>query len=322
MDEVKSNMKMYLGVDGGGTKTKFLLCDAGGRALAEATLPTCHYMQVGFGDVTRVLSEGLEAVLRGASASPRQVSAAFIGLPGYDDIAADKPILERAVADAMGPVPHRVGNDCENSLAGALAGACGISLICGTGSIACGRNAAGEVMRSGGWHYAIGSDEGSGYWIGVELLRLFTRQSDGRDERTPLYEAIRSKLALGEDGEVITRVVDEWGMDRAKLASLSLLVGELYALGDPNAARILERGAAELTDMAFALYRRLGFSGEVPVSYSGGVFNLGAPILEPLERRLRALGMALVAPKLPPDKGAVLLAFQRDGAAIPEGLME
>ena len=315
-------MKTYLGIDGGGTKTKFILCDADGKVVADATLPTCHYMQVGLAGVTRVLSEGVEAVLRGAGASPGQVAAAFIGLPGYEDIEADKPKLERAVADAMGAIPHWTGNDSENSLAGTLAGACGISLICGTGSIACGRNAAGKVMRSGGWHYAIGSDEGSGYWIGIELLRLFTRQSDGRDERTSLYEAIRSKLALREDGEVITRVVEEWGLDRTKIAALSRLAGELYALGDPNAARILDRGSAELADMAAALYRRLGFSGEIPVSYSGGVFNLGAPILEPLERRLRALDMALVAPKLPPDKGAVVLAFQHDGATIPKGLME
>ena len=315
-------MKTYLGIDGGGTKTKFILCGANGETLAEVTRPTCHYMQAGgLAGVTQVLAEGVEAVLREAGIKPEDVAAAFIGLPGYGDVETDKPMLARAVDDAMGAIPHWIGNDSENSLAGTLAGACGISLICGTGSIACGRNAAGDVLRCGGWHYAIGSDEGSGYWIGVELLRLFTRQSDGRDARTPLYEAIRSKLELRADGDVITRVVEEWALDRTKIAALSRLLGELCEKGDPNAARILDRAASELTDMAAALYRRLGFSGEVPVSYSGGVFNIGAPILEPLAQKLGALNMALRAPKLPPDKGAVVLAFQHDNAPIPEGLM-
>ena len=322
MDEVEKDMKTYLGIDGGGTKTKFILCDADGRVLSEVTRPTCHYLQTGFPGMIEVLSEGLRAALREAGVKPEQVASAFVGLPGYGDVEADKPALTRAVDEAMGAVPHWIGNDSENSLAGTLAGACGISLICGTGSIACGRNEAGEVMRCGGWHYAIGSDEGSGYWIGVELLRLFTRQSDGRDEKTPLYDAIRSKLELRDDGEVITRVVEEWELDRTRIAALSRLVGDLYARGDPNAGRILDRAAGELTDMAAALYRRLGFSGEVPVSYSGGVFNIGAPILEPLARKLQTRDMALHAPKLPPDKGAVVLAFQRDGAAIPGGLMQ
>ena len=62
-------------------------------------------------------------------------------------------------------------------------------------------------------------------------------------------------------------------------------------------------------------------TGTMPVSYSGGVFNIGAPILNPLEALLARHSMALVAPKLPPDKGAVVLAFQHDNAPIPEGLM-
>ena len=40
-------MKTYLGIDGGGTKTKLILCGQDGKVLAEDTRPTCHYMQVG-----------------------------------------------------------------------------------------------------------------------------------------------------------------------------------------------------------------------------------------------------------------------------------
>ena len=315
-------MEAYLGIDGGGTKTKLILCDQEGRTLAEATMPTCNYMQVGIDGMKDVLSKGLDAVLNTSGLQIQQISSAFAGIPCFGDIRADIPALQDAVSSALGAVPHRIGNDCEKSLAGTLAGVCGISLICGTGSIACGCNRSGEVMRCGGWHHAIGSDEGSGYWIGIELLHAFTRQSDGRDPRTPLYRLIRTSLQLDEDGDVITRVVDEWRMDRTKIASLSRLIGDLCEQGDPTAERILDRAAAELADMALALYRRLGFTGCMPVSYSGGIFNIGRPILDPLAHKLRAFDMTLCAPKLPPDLGAVVLACRHIGAPIPVGLLK
>ena len=313
-------MRTYLGIDGGGTKTKLILCDPAGRVLAESIQPTCGYIQVGLEGVTRVLSAGLRALFDGSGTRPEQVAFAFAGIPCFGDTEADRPGLLAAVARAMGAIPHRVGNDVENALAGALAGASGIQLVCGTGSIACGRNGAGEALRCGGWHHAIGGDEGSGYWIGIQLLRRFTRQSDGRDPRTALYGAVRSTLALQEDGDVIPRVVEQWGMDRTRIAALSRLMGPLLEAGDPNAPRILEAAASELADMAVALYRRLGFSGEAPVSYSGGIFNLGAPILDPLARKLSGERMRLRPPKYPPDLGAVVLACQCAGQPVPEGL--
>ncbi len=311
-------MNTYLGIDGGGTKTKFTLADPAGRILAEDARPTCDYHQVGLDGLTRILEEGIDAVGAKAGVSREEICGAFAGVPCYGDSASNMPVLRGAVARAMGGIPHRVGNDCENSLAGTLAGQCGISLICGTGSIAFGRNAAGEVLRCGGWHQALGSDEGSGYWIGLRLLHLFTRQSDGRDPRTALYMAVREALSLDEDGDVIQRVVEEWGMERTRVAALSRLIGDLLEAGDPNTETILRDAAHELADMARTLYRRLGFEGVAPVSYSGGVFNLGAPILEPLAAELSAHGMRLCPPKFPPDLGALILAMQLDGLPCPE----
>ena len=312
-------MNTYLGIDGGGTKTQFTLADAKGRILAERTLPTCNYMQVGLDGLARVMGEGVCAVCAAAGIGRRDIRGAFAGVPCFGDSASNEAPLRQAVRRGLEGIPHRVGNDCENSLAGTLAGECGISLICGTGSIAFGRNDKGEVLRCGGWHQSIGSDEGSGYWISLRILHAFTRQSDGRDPRTPLYELVRRELGLKEDGDVIQRVVDEWGMDRTRVAALSRMAGALLDAGDPCIRGILRDAAHELADMAGTLYRRLGFRGVAPVSYSGGVFNIGAPVLEPLAAELSAHGMRLCPPKFPPDRGALILAMQLDGLPCPEG---
>lgn len=315
-------MKTFLGVDGGGTKTKFTLCDENGLILAEATEPTCHYLQVGTEGVTAVLRAGLHAVCETAGITKADIASAFVGCPGFGDTESATPALLAAVAEAMEEIPHSVGNDCENALAGALAGKDGINLIAGTGSMGCGRKGTAPSLRCGGWHHAIGSDEGSGYWISYRLLQEFTRQSDGRDEKTPLYDAVKQVLDIQLDGDVITRVVDEWNLDRTKVASLSRLIGSLYDQGDPHAAKILSDAAAELADMAWALYRQLGFEGEIPVSGTGGVFKLGERLAVPLRERLVEHSMVLVDAKLPPDAGSLILAFQLSGRSIPAALLE
>ena len=88
----------------------------------------------------------------------------------------------RALLDAS---RYRCGNDMICSWAGSLACADGISVIAGTGSMAYGEYA-GRAARAGGWGELIG-DEGSAYWIAREGMNLFSRMSDGRAPRGPLY---------------------------------------------------------------------------------------------------------------------------------------
>lgn len=314
-------MKYYLGIDGGGTKTKFTLCKESGLLAGESMQPTCHYLQKGLQGVTQVLHAGIEDLCRKSDIRRTDIVCGFCGIPGFGDIAEHVPSLLRAVSDALPGIPHRVGNDCENALAGALGGACGINLIAGTGSMGCGKNDAGAFFRCGGWHQALLSDEGSGYWIGIHLIHEFTRQSDMRDKKTPLYEVVRRALDLQDDGDVIQRVVEEWKLDRTKIASLSALIGELCAQEDPYAVVLLEKAADELCSIADALYRRLSFTSEMPVSYTGGVFQIGEPLLAPLRRKLEVHKMQLTAPLLPPECGALLLAMQMDGQTITQDIL-
>ena len=310
-------MRCYLGIDGGGTKTKLCLANDAGQPLAESIQPTSHYMQTGFDGMTAVLKSGVTAVCAQAGVSKEEIAYAFVGCPGYGEVSADTPRIGAAVAAALTSVPHRVGNDVENALAGALYGRAGINIVAGTGSIGFGKSPSGATMRCGGWHHAIGSDEGSGYWIGLRLLTAFTRQSDGRDGKTALYDAIREELGLLSDYDVIARVVDDWALDRTRIASLAPLAASLYDTGDPCAKRILADAAAELGRIVCTIYHGLHFSGVTQVSYTGGVFRMGERILTPMRAILKPQQMELIPPALPPDRGAVLLAMQQSGA-VPD----
>ena len=321
--------KFYLGVDGGGTKTKFTLC-RDNVIVGEFTSTCCHYLQIGYDGLERLLRDGIRKLCQQVREDPdsnvpdlypSDIDRAFFGLAGYCDVAADDPKIEEAVrlavdtfASVMKPdgFPYGIGNDCENALAGALAGQPGINVIAGTGSVGCGRDSAGGYFRCGGWHHALGGDEGSAYWIAWHLLHEFQRQSDGRDEKTDLYAAVVNALSLDTDDVLVSRVVEEWSLDRTKIATLSPIVSDLAANGDPHAKAILTNTARELADYAIAIKNRLDFSStdSVPVSGTGGVFSIGPMVTDEFDRILQENGMHYVKPIYTPDIGAVLLAMQ------------
>lgn len=309
-------MDFYLGVDGGGTKTKFAICDSNGKIRGEYTSGSCHYLQVGFDGVTKLMNDGLNKVSLAAGLNPGEIKHAFLGLAGYGDIASHALKIEKAVSKSLGSLTFNLGNDCENALAGALCGNPGINVIAGTGSVGYGRDAYGNSYRCGGWHYALGGDEGSAYWLGWTLLKTFSRQSDGRNPKTDLHEAVKDFLQVKTDDEVVNKVAVEWLLDRGKIAALSPLCGELCEKGDPAAIQIIKNCAWELADYAKAICSHLKFNDNISVSGTGGVFSIGKTLTDEFDALLKQKGMHYVPAAHEPVLGAVLLAAKNDGVTL------
>ena len=57
-------MSPFLGIDGGGTKTAFVLIDAEGSVLARSRQPSSDYYRLGVEAVTRTLADGVETAGR------------------------------------------------------------------------------------------------------------------------------------------------------------------------------------------------------------------------------------------------------------------
>lgn len=315
-------MMYYLGIDGGGTKTKFSLCDEKGNLKASVEEKTCHYLQVGFDGVTEIINQGIENVCKKVNISRNEIAYAFSGTPGYGDAPKDMQPICDAVKKGMNGIPFSIGNDGEIALAGSLCCKDGINIVAGTGSIGFGYDSkTNTTLKCGGWHHGIGSDEGSGYWIAYHLLHEFTRQIDGRDEKTELYNKVKEHLNLQDDGDIISVVIVDWDLDRTKIASLSRIVDELYDLGDKYAIEIIDNAAKELADIIICLYKELGFHKQVDVSYSGGVFNMGDKIINALKKHLSSCDVNLVTPVLSPDKGSLLLAMKNDNIEITDEIV-
>ena len=304
-------MKYYVGIDGGGTKTKFLLADEDLKIVAEHIGSSCYYLACGFDGLTKLIDEGIETVCKTAGINRSEIVSAFAGLSGYDDSKSVNAPIEAAVAAGMKGIPCQVANDSENALAGALGGEPGINIIAGTGSIAAGRNAAGEVAKCGGGMHIIGTDEGSAYWISIRLMHEFTKQDDGRHERTLLYDKIKEILNVEDKQDMISHIVDDWKLERDKMSTLAPLCAELYDAGEPTSIRIMNQVVDEFAEMAIAIYGRLGFTEVIPVSGTGGVFKMGERITTPLNKKLAEHNMKFVQPLYDPGIGALILARKK-----------
>ncbi|MBM2618566.1 hypothetical protein JIG36_23705 [Actinoplanes sp. LDG1-06] len=297
---------MYLGVDGGGTKTAFCLIDDDGAIVATARTASIYYLMSGIEIVEPLLAEGTAEVCAAASIKPEDISYAFFGIPCYGEVLPDVPKLDALPRNVLGTDRYRCGNDMICGWAGSLGAVDGINVVAGTGSIAYGENG-DRKARAGGWGEIFG-DEGSAHWVAIRGLNAFSKMGDGRLPRGPLVDILRTKLGLTDDLELVDVVLNRWQADRAKIAALSTAVSEAADAGDTVCAAILHDAGTELAAMVDAQARVLGFGPDqnVPVSYSGGMFTC-APLLASFRQALTGR-YDLREPLLPPDHGAALYA--------------
>jgi len=309
---------LFLGVDGGGTKTEFVLIDREGRLVARHQTGTSYYLQIGFDGLNRVLMEGVQAVLTQAEASAADIVYAFFGLPAHGEDSQAQGLLDVMPEAVLGHRRYQCGNDMICGWAGSLGGADGINIVAGTGSIGYGERL-GRTARGGGWG-EIFSDEGSAYWIAIQGLNAFTRMSDGRLPKGPLHGLFRMHFDIDFDLDICGRLMGAEPPSRDKIAALSRLVAQAARHDDAEAVRIFERAASELAAIIDAIRLGLGFlPGEsVPLSYSGGVFRAGELIVTPLKVRLAQLSpdYRLVEPVLSPSLGSALYAARLAGEPL------
>ena len=67
--EPAGRVKTFLGVDGGGTKTEFVLIDEAGRVLARHQEGPAYYLEIGLDALRAMLARGIGATLRQAALS-------------------------------------------------------------------------------------------------------------------------------------------------------------------------------------------------------------------------------------------------------------
>lgn len=310
-------MGYYLSVDGGGSKTAYLLTDQAGRICGSHTTQGCTYSVMGGQKVFEILSGGAQAVIQKSGICADELVYVVWGISCFGEYDEMDRYLSEKLAGLF-PCGTYICNDVEIGLAGSLLLHFGIHVVAGTGAIVMGRDPKGRTARANGWHEDF-SDEGSGYWLGLQTLSLFARQADLREDRSFLYDQMRERYGLYSDMEIVSFYQERLRGKRKETAALQEVLLEAARAGDESAARLYEAAAAELAQSVQGVARQLNLVKEkTQVSYYGGIFRCGEWILKPFSDYLEQMGFILKPPSLPPLGGGILLAAEKNGQEMTQ----
>jgi hypothetical protein len=282
----------YIGIDGGGTKTKFDLFDSDKNSIASITMPTIHPAQASFKEAVSVLTDAKEKLLENINDSD-YILKVGAGLGGYGINADYRKKLEdefSAVFDEF-----KLYSDAYAAMLGALAGEDGILMIAGTGSIALAKRG-DKTFRCGGFGYRYG-DEGSAYSIGKTLISRALKEADGR-----LDKSIISDLVADYFDNIGINIIATSDFSRDKIAGLAAAASK-YVENSESVRDIFLAAAKEISLHIKAIGKNFESGKRIRLSYIGGVFRSGY-ILECIKEMNR--GIELVAPIYPPEKGSIL----------------
>jgi glucosamine kinase len=254
----------FLGIDGGGTQSS---CVIGNETavLGTGIAGGSNMVRVGEQAAGEALTTAIRRACAAAKINPSQIKRVCIGAAG-----AARPEIQdaiRRIVSSLIPGEIEVVGDTVTSLEAAFGEGPGVIVIAGTGSIAYGRNARGQIARAGGWGFAI-SDEGSGHWIGRSALSAALR---ARDEggNPKLLEEARRIFGASSDDDLIVKA--NAAPDFAALVPAILAGADAH---DVLSNRVLSLAGNELARLANALIARLfAATDRVPVAMVGGVFR-------------------------------------------------
>jgi N-acetylglucosamine kinase-like BadF-type ATPase len=320
---------LYLGVDGGGTKTAAAAVDASGRPRGSASAGPSTFKSLGLAAAAAVLADVVAAAAGG-----ERLAALVAGVADVDT-SADQAAVRAALEVALGSRSVSVGrlevvNDSVIALASGTAGLTrGIACIAGTGSVAFGASALDREARAGGWGPPF-ADAGSAYWIGFQAVGRALKLHDAGRVGAPLVRELLGAAGCATLPELVYEHLGEGGeggIARARLAALARAVETAALAGDADAQAIFAAAGAELAELVVTLARRLAFGAQpFDVVLVGGVWSTRASALHDRFRADLAAGAPsarVVRPSVEPALGAALLARTLDasGRRCPAGLI-
>ncbi len=257
MVSMGGNTRMVLGIEGGGTKTEWVLLrqeDAGGAIVERGRLPA--------GNLRLVSDAALRAIFRSLPKEATLVGAYLAGC-GTE---ADRLRLRGLVEETWPGAAVSVGSDRDSSLATCFGDGDGIVVIAGTGSAVTGRKA-GRIGKAGGRGHLLG-DKGGAYDLVLEGLSAALKSYDLEERVTPLAARALRALARNRLDELVTWIQ---AADTAAIAGLVPLLFEAAVEGDADARAVIDDGALALAQYAAAVGRRLEIQPP-QVQLAGGVF--------------------------------------------------
>lgn len=302
--------QLFLGVDGGGTKTQIAIMNGAGEVVCEGIAGPSNPLRVGVEIAVANITQAIDSACDSAGATRGDIVSATLGLAGVRRLD-----LRQRVRDSF--IKHveirsvAVVTDAQIALYGTTLGKPGLVVIAGTGSICLGKNAKGEMALAGGWGPVAG-DEGGGITIAKQALHSVAKAFDGRGLPTKLSERAVDYFRASTPENLIVAIYSPQ-MDNARIAGFARFVVETALEGDKIAVDILKEAGFELGLAALAVIKKLALQKQkIPIGCVGSIFNAGPLLTDPMIETVHAVAPKafLTEPVREPAPAAALMAFE------------
>lgn len=233
-----SEIKLLLAIDGGGTKTDFLLTDINGNEIKRIILGPSNPVVTGMNNTEKCLADGINQVCETVDKSTVSV---FAGIAG-GSIGNNKEIINSYLSSfGFGKVSN--GSDTNSALEVSLGGEEGVAVIIGTGIVAFADDGKSR-HKIGGWGYLIDKG-GSGFHFGSDALESALRHIDGRNGSKIILQMVEEKLK-----KPLTESIPEiYRQGNSYIASFAPVVFDAYEKGDKEAEKILMKNTKEIAEL-------------------------------------------------------------------------
>ena len=304
---------LALGIDAGGTETRWALAEGSGEILLEgrvAGFSAIDLQGAGQARIAGLLEDLAQAVL--AIGQPLRVHAGLTGFGGAGQAIAD--LLGQALGLPASAIT--LGNDFQTAYLDLFEPGEGYMVYAGTGSIGAFIDAAGVLQRAGGRGNLL-DDGGGGFWIAREALRQVWRTEDERPGAwcdSPMARELLAQVG-GPDWTHTRQFV--YGGSRGDVGRLALAVAAT-ADSDSIARTILRAAGTELARLALALINRYG---PRPVALTGRAAHLH-PLIATAMREALPAATPFALRTCHGHHAAARLALRAASAALPLPLQE
>ncbi len=298
----------YLGIDGGGTKTKSIIIDEHNNIVFEGVSGPSSIDTVSYKTSYTHIKESISDFFKLFPTA--KFKSAFIGLGGIV-FEEQKETLKSFLKDIDGinsKTKLFIENDMFNALFSSGSFNQGMSLICGTGMVAFGIDEKGRTHKAAGWGYKEG-ESGSGYSLGFSAIQYMIRAFDGRYKKDDFAKEIADQINLTQATDII-HLLDEFHTNRTKVASLAPLVTKYANLNHPHALKIVDHATTEISLAVQAVFHELAFKDEVSLVIIGSLGLAPGIFHDILIQKINAISpvIKIVKAVYDPALGAALYA--------------
>ncbi len=284
---------IFIGVDGGGTKSKIRIEDQYGKILGQAVSGPAN-IRLSVDQAWHSIYAGIHTALELVGLELQDTAYHFhigLGLAGCEVREAYNDFLSRSHPFKT----IQLASDAYVACVGAHELQDGAIIIVGTGVVGY-QIEHQHQSKVGGWGFPH-DDEGGGAWLGLEAAKLTFQWLDHRIEKSALVEDIFA--FFNQDIATLTTWANQ--ANATEFARLAPIVINHSQQEEIQAVRLMKKAAHAVDRISAALIKLQKKESQIPCCLFGGV----APFIEPwLGEELRA---RLVPRKLDANGGAILM---------------